>query len=92
MADSVCRRFFVSGHVQGVGFRYGAAEKARALGVTGYARNLADGRVEVLARGAEAPLREFREWLAQGPNAARVSEVMAEDAASEVVPPDFTIR
>ncbi|HEX5421444.1 MAG TPA: acylphosphatase, partial [Gammaproteobacteria bacterium] len=51
-----CRRFLVSGRVQGVGFRYATAQKARELALAGQARNLDDGRVEVLACGGEAAL------------------------------------
>ncbi|MGH8224739.1 MAG: acylphosphatase [Gammaproteobacteria bacterium] len=87
-----CRRFFVCGRVQGVGFRYATAEKARELGITGDARNLPDGRVEVLACGAESALREFREWLEIGPSGAHVQDLKAEDAPCDQVPADFRIR
>jgi len=53
----VCRRSFVSGRVQGVFYRATCVRKARDLGLTGFARNLADGRVEVLACGDEASVR-----------------------------------
>ncbi len=85
-------RFFVSGSVQGVGFRYATARKARELGVTGHARNLPDGRVEVIACGDETTLAKLREWLQEGPSAARVREVTVESAAPESIPADFTIR
>jgi acylphosphatase len=49
----------VSGRVQGVGYRYFVTDRAREIGVTGYAKNLADGTVEVVAEGAEPDLREF---------------------------------
>ncbi len=78
--------------MQGVGFRYATAEKARELGITGYARNLADDRVEVLACGPESSLCEFREWLNEGPPFARVRELIAEDVPSIEVCADFTIR
>jgi acylphosphatase len=71
-------RFLVSGLVQGVFFRASARSEALRLGVTGLARNLADGRVEVLASGAEAALAEFERWLQTGPPAARVTGVARE--------------
>ena len=68
-------RFHVSGRVQGVSFRYYTQQQARALGLAGYARNLSDGRVEVLALGDEAALEQFARWLAHGPALARVTDV-----------------
>ena len=65
----------MTGRVQGVGFRYATAEKAEALGVTGYVRNLPDRRVEVLACGEEKAVTALRDWLWQGPQLARVSDV-----------------
>ncbi len=82
MAGSpVCKRCFVSGRVQGVYYRASAAGKARELRLSGYARNLADGRVEALACGAPAAVDEFVRWLWVGPSAARVTGVEVEDAA-----------
>jgi len=68
-------RCYVSGLVQGVCYRAATRHKARALGLTGYARNLDDGRVEVLACGEEEAVIALREWLWQGPSWARVTEV-----------------
>ena len=85
-----CRRYFVSGRVQGVFFRDSTRRRARALGLRGWARNLPDGRVEVLACGEPAALVELEAWLWAGPTHARVAEVIAEDAVCEA-PADFTI-
>jgi acylphosphatase len=74
------RRFFVSGVVQGVGYRFFAQRSARRLGVAGYARNLRDGRVEVFAVGDERILEDFRTELRRGPAAASVSHVEVEQA------------
>ena len=63
------------GRVQGVGYRGFCAYEATRLGVTGYAKNLPDGRVEVLAEGDESILRQFIERLREGPAFARVDEV-----------------
>jgi len=69
------RRFLVSGRVQRVGFRAATRRRARALGLTGRARNLEDGRVEVIAAGSEEALQALREWLDRGPALARVDSV-----------------
>jgi acylphosphatase len=76
-----CRRFLISGRVQGVFFRATTEAVARRLGVTGWVRNLPDGRVEVLACGEEAKLGELEQWLRQGPPRAQVERVVAQDAA-----------
>jgi acylphosphatase len=77
----VCR---VSGRVQGVFFRASTRARAAALGVTGYARNMPDGSVEVLACGAAAAVSELCDWLWQGPPAAHVTgvEIDERDPAS----------
>jgi acylphosphatase len=68
----------VSGLVQGVGYRYFASRGAQRLGVTGYARNLPDGRVEVLACGAEGTIADFVALLRVGPAASSVRAVAVE--------------
>ena len=75
---TLCLRCYVSGRVQGVGFRYATADQALSLGVTGYVRNLPDRRVEVMACGEERAVNALRNWLWQGPQLARVSEVRCE--------------
>jgi acylphosphatase len=76
----ICRRSFVSGRVQGVFYRGTCVKKAQALGLTGYARNLPDGRVEVLACGDPAVVQQFVEWLWQGSPASKVTAVDTGDA------------
>jgi acylphosphatase len=76
--DTVHRRCLVSGRVQGVFYRASAAARARELGVTGCARNLPDGRVEVLVCGTAVAVAALIEWLWEGPPAARVVEVKVE--------------
>jgi len=68
----------VSGRVQGVGFRYWVIQEALALGLRGWVRNLADGRVDLEAVGDEAALKELERRLWIGPPVARVDEVTAE--------------
>lgn len=74
------RRYFVSGTVQGVGYRFFAQRVAEKLGIGGYARNLFDGRVEVLAIGSAAQLDEMKSALERGPRFSGVSGVREEEA------------
>lgn len=67
------RRFLVSGRVQGVGFRAATQARAEELGLSGYTRNLPDGRVEVLASGPQVALAALESFLWRGPPHARVS-------------------
>ena len=85
-----CRRCLVSGHVQGVFFRASTREQALSLGVTGYARNLRDGRVEVLACGSAEAVAALCSWLSDGPPGARVSKVQCESYVA-AAPPTFQI-
>ena len=80
---------WVSGRVQGVYYRGSAAQRAHELGVTGYARNLPDGRVEVLACGADAAVQAFVEWLWVGSTASRVTEVEVAEVPCDQPPDDF---
>ncbi len=91
MIAPVCRRFFVSGRVQGVGFRYATAAKARELGLVGHARNLVDGRVEVLACGERVALDALADWLSEGPPAARVRSISHREETVETVAGEFAI-
>lgn len=59
---------FVHGHVQGVGFRWWTRSRALELGLTGYAKNLADGRVEVVAEGGEGGVDTLLELLREQPS------------------------
>ncbi|MEQ8231852.1 MAG: acylphosphatase [Gammaproteobacteria bacterium] len=77
-APMACRRYRVSGRVQGVFFRASAREQARALGLTGWVMNCDDGSVEAIARGSADALAAFAAWLAEGPPRARVSAVTSE--------------
>jgi acylphosphatase len=68
----------ISGRVQGVFFRASAAAQARALGIRGFARNLDDGSVEIVAEGPRTNLEQLRVWSERGPTDARVERVEAE--------------
>jgi acylphosphatase len=76
----VTTMFLVSGMVQGVGFRWFVARHARSLGLSGYARNLPDGRVEVVVNGPEGALPDLEQLLRSGPAYARVEKVERSDA------------
>jgi acylphosphatase len=67
MKGLIGRKYVISGRVQGVGFRYHAQRAARDVGVTGWARNLEDGRVEVQGNGTAESLNEFEARLRKGP-------------------------
>ena len=71
----ICVRFIVSGKVQGVFFRASARDQARRLDLSGHAKNLADGSVEVIACGDNANIEALERWLQTGPAAARVESV-----------------
>ncbi len=66
---------WVTGRVQGVWFRGSCAEQARVLGVSGWAENLPDGRVEVVAQGDKEAVDRMVEWCRHGPPTARVTRV-----------------
>ena len=91
MSDAYeCRHFRITGRVQGVFFRDSTRQVAQRLKVTGYARNVADGSVEVLACGSAEALQRLADWLQSGPPRARVDNV--ESVPVEVTkPPSFTI-
>jgi acylphosphatase len=74
----ICVRCTVAGHVQGVFFRASAREEALRLGLSGHARNLPDGRVEVLMCGEPDAVNGLREWLRRGPAQAEVTGVACE--------------
>ena len=87
---AACRRCWVSGRVQGVYFRGATQRRARELGLSGYARNLPDGRVEVLACGAPEAVASLCAWLWEGPPHASVAAVDCEAVEAEVAE-GFTI-
>jgi len=78
-----CRRFLVSGRVQGVWFRASTRQRAQELGLTGRAVNLTDGRVEVIACGEPAALDALAAWLWHGPEMASVEDVVSEQVAEQ---------
>ena len=81
MSAIIARRCYVSGRVQGVFYRASTRQRAQELGCRGYARNLPDGRVEVLAVGEPDAVHALIQWLRQGPPAAHVMDVACSDVA-----------
>jgi acylphosphatase len=79
----ISRRAFISGRVQGVGFRFFAERAARAAGVKGWVRNLPDGRVETVAEGDEEAVSRYLERVGRGPFAGSVSGVDVEEREPE---------
>ena len=86
------RKFVVSGRVQGVGYRFFAERWAGQLGISGYARNLWDGTVEVYAVGDEISLEEFKQHLYEGPRMARVTGISESEEAVETHRFGFSIE
>jgi acylphosphatase len=84
-------RFLVSGRVQGVFFRASTREQALKLGLRGYAKNLPDGRVEVLAEGDASALDALERWLRVGPPMARVESVERGDADADEIGSGFDV-
>jgi len=84
-------QFSVSGRVQGVFFRMRTKQQADQLGITGWVRNLPDGRVEGNASGDPKALEHFSVWLHEGPEYARVDEVEIEEVEFQVFD-EFRVR
>ena len=86
------KRVLVRGLVQGVGYRYFAERAARHLGLVGFVRNLADGRVEAIAAGPDEALEAFVVQLRQGPAAGRVAGLEVSEITLEETVSRFEIR
>lgn len=79
--NKICLHCYIEGRVQGVYYRDSTKRKAKELGITGYAKNLSDGRVEVMLCGDQEHVETLREWLWDGPPAAEVTDVTVEEVA-----------
>ena len=91
--SKVRKHFVFHGKVQGVGFRYTTQYEAKKLGLTGYAKNLDDGSVEVVACGEEGQVEKLMQWLKSGgPRSARVERVRSEPHHPSGELTDFRIR
>lgn len=87
-----CINLLISGRVQGVFFRYSTRQRAEGLGLTGYVKNLYDGRVEIVAEGEETGLKSLLAWARQGPPGAYVDGVEVNWQPVKNSFPSFTIR
>ena len=85
-----CTKAWVTGKVQGVWYRGSTQEQALKLGITGYAKNLPDGRVEVLMCGSPEDVKTLSEWLWQGPEKAHVTHVEFEVLDQTHAPDTFS--
>ena len=92
MGENARVHIVVSGRVQGVLYRAGARQKARELGLAGWAHNLIDGKVELVAEGEKEKVMEFAEWCRQGPPLAKVENVEIEYEDSKGDLEDFEVR
>lgn len=90
--ELVRRRALVSGRVQGVGFRWFAADRAEHLGLTGWVGNLPDGRVEMVFQGPPGLVAEMEDWLRRGPVTARVRQAVFHDERVEEDEDGFRVR
>ncbi|MDJ0507691.1 MAG: acylphosphatase [Crocosphaera sp.] len=90
-ADLICVHVFVTGTVQGVGYRYSTVQEAQRLGIKGWVRNLLDGRVEAIFEGIEPSVEEMVQWCHQGPRNAQVTGVRVETLEPKGYQ-DFAVR
>ncbi|PSN64747.1 Acylphosphatase [Corynespora cassiicola Philippines] len=85
-------QFKVDGQVQGVNFRHFTVKQAKSIGVTGYVTNASDGTVQGEAQGSDDAIKEFVQYLHQGPSAARVSGVEHSDMSTKSGESGFGVK
>ena len=91
MEEKLLYKIHVTGHVQGVGFRWRAVREARDLDIKGFVKNLSDGSVYIEAEGSQDQLEAFVEWCRKGPGFGNVESVNTE-AFAPVNYTEFTIE
>lgn len=87
-----CKHYWVEGRVQGVFYRASTHEQAVQLGITGWVKNLMDGRVELVACGTEEQLAKLETWLYRGPPLAEVEDIEIQEENSKQNYNNFEIR
>ena len=87
----ICRRYFISGRVQGVFYRASAQRYAQSLALSGWVRNRRDGRVELLACGEERVLLVLEKWLEIGPEYAKVTNIKVTSENPSNIPAAFDV-
>ena len=94
MAELVIKRYhgFVSGRVQGVGFRYFTQQTANTLGLTGWVKNTYDGKVEFVVEGTQEQLEVFKRKLSRGPVSANVTNVKVVEMTASGEFRSFNVR
>ncbi|MBN2135588.1 MAG: acylphosphatase [Acidobacteria bacterium] len=85
------KRYYITGRVQGVSFRFFTLRSSCTLGITGFVRNLNDGRVEILAQGTRTALESFYDSIKKGPPAARVDHIEIVEEQPDSKYTDFQI-
>lgn len=86
------KHIFISGRVQGVGFRHFIKKNAEALGVKGWVKNLPDGRVEAIFQGSEEQIDEIIQRCKKGPVAGFVQDIKVRDANDETAYKSFEVK
>lgn len=92
MSRKIRRHIYISGRVQGVGFRANARDKAQILGVKGWIKNLHDGRVEAVVEGEQSSVNQMINYLKRGPSFARVENCEVKKENSKDNLHSFSIR
>ena len=91
MEEKLHYKIHISGHVQGVGFRWAAVREARNIGINGFVQNLSDGRVYIEAEGTPDQLNVFVDWCKRGPGFSVVDSVNV-DPSTPVNHTEFRIK
>ncbi len=91
-SGNITKHYFISGRVQGVGFRAFTQRIAEESKLNGWVRNLPDGRVEALVKGATPAVQSFEALLRRGPHHGEITQVEVRDGDAESIPNQFEIR